>query len=187
MTREQIKAMLPEGTADDVVTKLLNAMHDEIKPHKEAAEQAKKDLETKVAEMAEVSKKAATADEKARAYDELQAKYYADLKAANERAADLEFGQTIENALREKGARNIKAAKALMDIEALKASKNRDSDIKAAIEALAGAEDSAFIFETKPAGGPTVNIGAPTGGGGGVDKDTAALRAAAGLPPLNNK
>ena len=72
-----------------------------------------------------------------------------------------------------------------MDMEALKASKNRDSDIKAAIEALAGAEDSAFIFETKPAGGPTVNIGAPTGGHGG-DND-AAVRAAMGLPPANNK
>ena len=99
MTREQIKAMLPEGTADDVVTKLLNAMHDEIKPHKEAAEQAKKVLETKVAEMAEVSKKAATADEKAKAYDELQAKYDADLKAANERAADPEFGHVNEKRL----------------------------------------------------------------------------------------
>ena len=34
MTREQIKAMLPEGTADDAVTKLPGAMHDEIKLYK---------------------------------------------------------------------------------------------------------------------------------------------------------
>lgn len=185
MTREQIKNILPEGTADEVVTNLLNAMHDEIKPYKDAADQAKQDLADKVAEMAEISKKASTADEKARAYEELQTKYDNDLKAANERAADLEFGQVLENALREKGARNIKAAKALMDIDALKASKNRDSDIKAAIEALAGAEDSAFIFDTKPSGGTTVHIGAPTGGGSG-DSD-AAVRAAMGLPPINSK
>ena len=184
MTREQIKAMLPEGTEDKVVTAILNAMHDEIKPYKDAAEQAKTDLETKVAEMAEINKKASTADEKARAYEELQAKYDADIRAANERAADLEFGQLIDTALRDKGARNLKAAKALMDMDTLKASNNRDSDIKAAIEALASAEDSAFIFEAAPptTGGRTrVTIGAPTGGGSG-DEGVAKMRAAMGLP-----
>lgn len=188
MTREQIKKLLPEGTEDKVVTDLLNAMHEEIKPYKEAAEQAKKDLEDKVAEMAEVSKKASTADEKARAYEELQAKYDADIKAANERAEDLAFGQTVDNALREKGARNIKAARALMDMDALKASNNRDSDINAAINALAEAEDTAFIFDSSSAiGGVRVNIGAPTGNTGNVDKDIATIRAAAGLSPEPNK
>ena len=40
MTREQIKNILPEGTADEVVTKLPGSMHDEIKPYKDAADQA---------------------------------------------------------------------------------------------------------------------------------------------------
>ena len=88
MTREQIKAMLPDGTEDAVVTKILDALHGEIQPHKDAAKKAQDDLAAKVAELAEVGKKAATADEKIKAYDALQAKYDADLKAANEKAVN---------------------------------------------------------------------------------------------------
>ena len=44
MTREQIKAMLPDGTEDAVVTKILDALHGEIQPHKDAAKKAQDDL-----------------------------------------------------------------------------------------------------------------------------------------------
>lgn len=161
MTREQIKTILPEGTADTVVTDLLNAMHAAIQPYKDEAKQAKDDLAAKVAEMAEISKKAATADEKVKAYDDLQAKYDADLKAANERAEDIEFNSRLEGKLRDRGARNLTAAKALLDVEALKASKNQDADIDAAIEALTKAEESAFIFEVQKIG--KTDIGKATG------------------------
>ena len=53
MTREQIKAMLPDGTEDAVVTKILDALHGEIQPHKDAAKKAQDDLAAKVAELAE--------------------------------------------------------------------------------------------------------------------------------------
>lgn len=36
MTREQLRAMLPEGTEDAAVTKILDALHAEIKSHKDA-------------------------------------------------------------------------------------------------------------------------------------------------------
>lgn len=162
MTREQLKSILPEGADDAAVTKILDALHAEIQPHKDAAKKAQDDLAAKVAEMAEISKKAATADEKVKAFDELQSKYDADLKAANERAATLEFNSKIDGRLRDKGARNLKAAKALLDVDALKGSKNQDADIDAAIDALTKSADSAFIFETQPTGKKT-NIGAPAG------------------------
>lgn len=38
MKREEIKAMLGEGAADEVVDKLLNAMHTEIEQHKKSGE-----------------------------------------------------------------------------------------------------------------------------------------------------
>ena len=161
MTREQLKAILPEGADDSAVTKILDALHAEIQPHKDAAKQAADDLAAKVAEMAEISKKAATASEKAKAYDELQAKYDADIKAANERAAELEFNSKLDDKLKSRGARNLKAAKALLDVDALKASKNQDADIDVAIEALAKAEESAFIFEAQKIG--KTNIGQATG------------------------
>lgn len=166
MTREQLKAILPEGTEDSVVTKLLDAMHAEIQPYKDAAKQAADDLAAKVKEMAEVSKTAATAGEKAKAYDELQAKYDADLKAANERAAELEFHSKLDGKLRDKGARSLKAAKALMDVDALKASKNQDADIDAAIEALTKGEESSFIFEAQKVG--KTDVGKSTGNPAGA-------------------
>ena len=162
MTREQIKAMLPDGTEDAVVTKILDALHGEIQPHKDAAKKAQDDLAAKVAELAEVGKKAGTVDEKIKAYDALQAKYDADLKAANEKAAELEFGGMLDGLLREKGARSLKAAKALLDVAALKGSKNQQADAKAAVEALAKSEEGAFLFAPQPTGG-TGGVGAPVG------------------------
>lgn len=162
MTREQLIAKLPEGTDNAVVTALLDALHAEIKPYKDAAAQAKTDLENKVAEMAEISKKAATADDKAKAFDELQAKYDADLKAANERAATVEFDAMLDGILRENGARNIKAARSLLDIDAIRSSNNQKEDATAAVNALMSAEDSAFIFEAQPTGKNT-SVGKPAG------------------------
>ena len=162
MTREQIRAMLPDGTDDAVVTKILDALHEEIQPHKDTAKKASEDLAAKVAEMAEISKKAATNDEKAQAYDELQAKYERDLREANERAAALEFDSMLDGVLREKGARNLKAARALIDLEALRASKNQQEAARAAVDAIAGAEDSAFLFGAQPTGQKT-DVGAGTG------------------------
>ena len=161
MTREQLKAILPEGADDSAVTKILDALHAEIQPHKDAAKQAADDLAAKVQEMAEISKRAATAGEKAKAYEELQAKYDADIKAANERAETMEFNSKLDGKLRGKGARNLKAAKALLDVDALKASKNQDADIDAAIEALVKGEESAFIFEPQKIG--KTDIGRSTG------------------------
>lgn len=163
MTREQLISMLPEGTDNAVVTAVLNALHAEIKPFKDAAAQSKADLEAKISEMAEISKKAASADEKAKAFDELQAKYDADLKAANERTAAIEFDSMLDGVLREKGAKNIKAARALLDIDAIKGSKNQREDALSAVNALISAEDSAFIFSARPTG-KNAKIGAPAGG-----------------------
>lgn len=162
MTREQLKAILPEGADDSAVTKILDAMHAEIQPYKDTAKQVADDLAAKVQEMAEISKKAAaTAGEKVKAYEELQAKYDADLKAANERAEALEFNTKLDGKLRDKGARNLKAAKALLDVDALRASKNQDADIDAAIEALTKGADTAHEFEPIEVG--KVDIGRATG------------------------
>lgn len=162
MTREQLIAKLPEGTDNSVVTDILDALHAEIKPFKDAAKQAADDLATKIAEIAEINRKAATAEEKAKAFDELQTRYDADIKAANDRIAAIEFDGMIDGILREKGARNHKAAKALLNLEELRGSQNQKADALSAIEALMVAEDSAFIFNAEPTGGKG-GIGAPAG------------------------
>lgn len=163
MTREQLISMLPEGTDGAVVTAILDALHAAIKPYKEAAKKNADELAEKIAEIAEINQKAATADEKARALEELQRKYDDDLKAANDRLDDIEFNTMLDGILREKGARSIKAAKAYLDIDAIRNSKNRKDDALKAVDAIASADDSSFIFESKPVG--KTSMGAPTGGG----------------------
>lgn len=59
---------------------------------------------------------------------------------------DIAFNGEVDEAIKGAKGKNIKAIKALLDIETLKASKNRTSDIKAAVEALTKAEDSGFLF-----------------------------------------
>ena len=162
MTREQLISMLPEGVENGVVTAVLDALHAEIKPFKDAAKQAADDLAAKIAENAEINKNAATAEEKAKAFDELQAKYDADLKAANDRIAAIEFDGMIDGILREKGARSIKAARALLNLEELRGSQNQKADALSAIESLMAAEDSAFIFNAEPTGGKG-GVGTPVG------------------------
>lgn len=77
--------------------------------------------------------------------------------------SDLKFDYALETALRKEKARNTKAAIALLDVKALKESKNQDADIKAAIEKIK--EESGFLFEKDDDEGngknPTVVL--PTG------------------------
>lgn len=105
-----------------------------------------------------------------------------DLKAKDEQyqkeLAERDFNTLLDSHINAFGARNVKAVKALLDIEALKESKNQEADIKAAIEACQKEND--YLFgATEPINNPV----APTGGSlpTGDDAKLAALKAAMGL------
>lgn len=118
--------------------------------------------------------------------EELQAtieKLQTDLKAKDDEYAAKEsdriFLDGIKESIRSVGARNEKAVMALLDIDALKQSKNQTEDIKKALETVK--ESDAYLFGADE---PINNPVGPTGGGvGGADSSLAAMRAAAGLPP----
>lgn len=97
--------------------------------------------------------------------------------------ADLAFDGVLKDAIAAARGRNEKAIRALLDVDALKASKDQTADIKAALEALK--KDSGYLFETDETP-PPYAAGTGTGGGtaGGLD---AAIRAAAGLPTGDKK
>lgn len=99
-----------------------------------------------------------------------------------QKIADMEFNSAIEKAITEAGAKNTKAVKALLDIEALKGSKNQKDDIASALETVK--KDNEYMFGSNE---PINNSVGSTKGGGGADAKTAALRAAAGLPPEDEK
>lgn len=59
--------------------------------------------------------------------------------------ADLDFENALDLAITGKKGKSVKAVKALLDVDSLKASKNQRDDIDAALEALK--KDSGYLFE----------------------------------------
>lgn len=91
--------------------------------------------------------------------------------------ADLAFDGVLKDAITAARGRNDKAIRALLDVEALKASKDQTADIKKALEELK--KDSGYLFESEETP-PPYAAGTGTGGGrpaAGLD----AIRTAAGL------
>ena len=92
--------------------------------------------------------------------------------------ADRIFSDTLKEAIKTAGGRNAKSVMALLDIDALKASKDQSEDIKKALEKVK--ESDAYLFGADE---PFLNPVGPTGGTGSEGGDSmAAIRAAMGLP-----
>ena len=97
-----------------------------------------------------------------------------------EKEADRIFSDTIKEAIKTAGGRNEKAVMAMLDMDALKESKNQSEDIKKALETVK--ESDAYLFGSDE---PFKNaVGATGGSGGEIGRDMhSAMRAAMGLPP----
>lgn len=120
--------------------------------------------------------------------DDLKAqitKLQGDLTAKDQEYAAKEaaraFDETLNAAITAAGGRNAKAITAMLDVEALKASKDQSADIKAAIDAVK--KSDAYMFSS---GEPHKNAVGPTGGNDDKEPsegEFAAMRALMGLPP----
>lgn len=97
----------------------------------------------------------------------------ADKDAAHQaELANLAFDRKLEDAITGAKGKNAKAIKALLDVDALKASKNQDADIKAAMDALQ--KDSGYLFGDAQTP-PPYSGGAGTGGSGGGSENPFAF------------
>ena len=166
MKREDIIKILGEDADKDKVTALLDAMHAEISAHKDAASQAQAALAEKGKELEAAAATAKDAEDLRGKLAELQTKYEAEAQAAARRLEALQLEALVDGAIRDAKGRNLKAIKALMDMDALAASKNQQADAQAAVAALAGAQDSAFLFgppDPKPTG-QRADVGGRTDG-----------------------
>ena len=99
------------------------------------------------------------------------------LKGQLEDQAD---GFAFDSALDAHG-RDVKAIRGMLDVAALKASKDRTSDIKAAVEALA--KEKAWAFEDIGSGYPNVPDGGSAGAGGGTPAADGVEAAFKGMNP----
>lgn len=93
-----------------------------------------------------------------------------DTEIANIRA-DYAFHDAVKEAIRKSGARNEKTVMALLDLDTLKASKNQQADITAAVEAVK--KDNDYLFQSaKPV--PKVVSSTP-----GINNDAQTKKEAA--------
>lgn len=174
LTKEQIDSIMTENGND------IEAAKGELDQVKTELEQVKTQLQ-----------EANTTIDKFKDYDQIkgQVEEYKNKseQIKNEyeaKIADMQFNSTLESAITAAGGRSAKAIKALLDVEKLKSSKDQTADIKAAIEACQ--KESSYLFGANE---PINNPVGPTNGGGaaGMDSNTAALRAAMGLPAEEKK
>lgn len=86
----------------------------------------------------------------------------------DEQAADFAFNNELDTAIRTANGKNTKAIRGMLDVEALRSSKNRAEDIKSALEALVKSDPWAFGAAAPAAGGMTVQTGGGHGDGGGA-------------------
>lgn len=107
------------------------------------------------------------------------AKLTADLAAQADAFA---FDSTLDGAIRDAGGRSVKAVRGMLDLDALKASKNRAADIQAALDALV--KDSAWAFAAPAQDtGATVSTGSEHGGSGSTQPEDGVAAAFAALNP----
>ena len=176
----------PENKDKQVKIGDINSGNYVSKSKYDALDIAKKGLETQLQTATENLKKFEGIEDPAKLQSEiarLQGELGTQKTAFESQIADMQFGTSLDAAITAAGGRNAKAIKALLDVEALKKSKDQTADIKAAIEACQ--KDNSYLFgANEPINNPVVG---PTGGGGtGMDTGTAALRAAMGLPASNS-
>ena len=99
--------------------------------------------------------------------------------AFDKQLADRDFDDMLNAAITGSKAKNVKAVRALLDLEAIKASKNQSADIEAALKKVKEENDYLFTSEEPIDNGQFV--GRSGSGSGGSSDD--ALRAIMGLSP----
>ena len=108
----------------------------------------------------------------------------ADLKAKDDeyaaKEAERQFNDALDKAISTAGGRNAKAIRGLLDLDALKNSKDQTEDIKKALDSVK--ESDAYLFGSDE---PFLNPVGPTNGTKGENGSMgglASIRAAMGLP-----
>lgn len=186
MKREDVKARIPNIT-DEAMTWLLDTTGAELTREKNRAADLQKQLDAATGQLAAVQ-------EKLKAFDGIDVdKLKGESDKLRQEIADLKdgwaFDSLLDGAIRDARGRSVKAVRGMLDLAALKASKDRSADIKAAIEGLVKENPWAFdtadptAGEKKPATGVTVDTGAEHGAGGNTGEVDGVAAAFASLNP----
>lgn len=196
MKREDLKAL---GLTEEQIDKVLDMHHKEHDPIKKDLETAQEDLKN---EKEKTSTHETTIKDLKKDLEEFKDADVSGMKKKIEdlendiktkdadhqkEIADRDFNDLLKESIAASKGRNAKAITALLDVDTLKASKNQKEDIAAALKALTEAEDSKMLFgepEPNPVGTGNI-IGQVQKSGSNTEE--AALRAAMGLPPVQEQ
>ena len=155
MKREDVKNKIP-GITDEQLNWIMQENGADINREKSTATALQTQLDNANAQLK-------TAQDGLKAFDgvdvaglqEQVTKLKADMKAQAEGFA---FDNALDTAILSRKGRSVKAVRALLDLDALKGSKDRTTDINKALENAVKANPWAF-GDTQPAGYPNVRDG----------------------------
>lgn len=187
MKREDVKAHIPNIT-DEAMTWILDTTGAELTREKNKAADLQKQLDAANTQLSEVQ-------EKLKAFDGVDvAQLKGESDKLRQQIADMKdgwaFDTALDGAIRDAKGRNLKAIRGMLDLDALKASKDRSADIKAAIEGLV--KENPWAFETAPSGSEggaggkpsaTFSTGGEHGTGGSAGEEDGVAAAFAALNP----
>ena len=150
----------------------------------EAAKKPFTDYDTLKTQLTEANKviegfKALDVDGVKKAAEEWKAKAERAEADAAAKIADMEFQNLLSSAITSAKGKNVKAVAALLDLDAIKASKNQEADLKSALKALE--EEHEYLFETEQTPPPYASGTGTHSVTGKYTPEEIAIRAAAGL------
>lgn len=160
MKREDVKKQIP-GITDEQLNWVMQANGEDINREKSAAAALQTQLDNANAQLktAQDGLKAFEGKKKPEEYEAELTKLKADMKAQAEGFA---FDNALDAAIMGKKGRSVKAVRALLDVDALKGSTDRSTDIAKALDDAAKANPWAFD-EDGAAGVAVVSTGAEHG------------------------
>lgn len=180
MKREEVQKQIP-GITKEQLDWLMNENGNDVTREKNTAKQLQEQLDN-------VQGQLKTAQDSLAAFDGVDV---ADLKGQIKQLTDdlaaqadgFAFDSALDAAIRDAGGRSVRAVRGMLDLDALKASRDRTADIAAALEALA--KENAWAFAA-PQGdtGATVSTGGEHGSGGTAEPDGVEAAFAALNPGL---
>ena len=184
MKREDVKNHIPTIT-DEALKWLMDENGADINREKGKAADLQKQLDAANTQLSDVQ-------EKLKAFDGINVD---ELKGESDKLrqqiADMKdgwaFDSALDGAIRDAKGRNLKAIRGMLDLDALKASKDRSADIKAAIDGLV--KENPWAFETAPSGSEggkpsaTFSTGGEHGTGGSAGEEDGVAAAFAALNP----
>lgn len=162
MKREDVKNKIP-GITEEQLNWIMTENGNDINREKSVAEQFKTQLANANAQLKTAQEGLAAFDGKKtpEEYEAELAKLQSDMKAQAEGFA---FDNSLDTAILGKKGRSVKAVRALLDVDALKGSKDRSTDIDKALEEAAKANPWAFgDTEQQQKGAGTYSTGAEHG------------------------